>query len=675
MKAFRLSLLTLILTLLLPSLAIASGQGTISAEEALEKVHSQVDIPKDFILLAQIKSVNPPELWYLSFGEGGKTQKTLEVRLDGEEGRVIYYSISERETPVGKEVSRNDAMVVALNFMQGTFSTVEFKQWFLIPNPYDYRDKSRHQFRFRRSVNGYPFLVDLAEITVINGQVYRFNLTWTKEKPSIPEQDIMEPAEASQIFYNQEGIELGYVQVKDPEGLTGFESQLVLAFYPRLNRGYIDPSTRKVYQEWGNPYVDRSQISGPMGPPMDLVIQPKNLDQPSAQKIAEAFVSPPSNYKLLSSSSYRDLWEFRYGVDNMRTEGYDIAVDRKTGEIKSYYKVEAPDKEKQGKITRIQAKERALAYIKKTLPNRLHQLADIKDFTSDSQLLSDRHQFYFPMIINGLPLRSCGVTVNVDGEGQVTSHEARLWSGPVPTAKATISEDEAKKIFDRRLLKPLTYVKTSHKDPFLAYRIGELYGSAISLEASTGDIINYDGRFPQEEELVLANENHWAAKELRRLVAMDVVNPPYDSFEPKALVTRLDFVKFLARSLRINPLYPEVPRFSDVSRSTYYYGYVEAMADKNIVLGSAGQFKPNANITREEIAVILSRVLGDKAQDPAEEISFKDARKVSPWAKEGVEKALRQGLIKGDTKGNFNPKSNITSAELVVLLSRLIDQI
>ena len=50
---------------------------------------------------------------------------------------------------------------------------------------------------------------------------------------------------------------------------------------------------------------------------------------------------------------------------------------------------------------------------------------------------------------------------------------------------------------------------------------------------------------------------------------------------------------------------------------------------------------------------------------------FNDEDKISAWAKDAVERVYDMGLMVGDTKGNFNPKSAITREELAVVISRL----
>jgi len=54
------------------------------------------------------------------------------------------------------------------------------------------------------------------------------------------------------------------------------------------------------------------------------------------------------------------------------------------------------------------------------------------------------------------------------------------------------------------------------------------------------------------------------------------------------------------------------------------------------------------------------------------DVNFKDKKEMSQWSKEGIEYVYRQGLFKGDENGNFNPKANITFDEMALILKRIL---
>lgn len=57
-----------------------------------------------------------------------------------------------------------------------------------------------------------------------------------------------------------------------------------------------------------------------------------------------------------------------------------------------------------------------------------------------------------------------------------------------------------------------------------------------------------------------------------------------------------------------------------------------------------------------------------------EKTVFKDEKDISKWAKDAVKKVSDAGIMNGDTLGNFNPKKNITREEVAVIVAKLIDK-
>lgn len=52
--------------------------------------------------------------------------------------------------------------------------------------------------------------------------------------------------------------------------------------------------------------------------------------------------------------------------------------------------------------------------------------------------------------------------------------------------------------------------------------------------------------------------------------------------------------------------------FTDVSENSPFYPFIKEMADKGIMKGQDGKFRPKDSVTREEMAVIISRLLALK---------------------------------------------------------------
>lgn len=82
-----------------------------------------------------------------------------------------------------------------------------------------------------------------------------------------------------------------------------------------------------------------------------------------------------------------------------------------------------------------------------------------------------------------------------------------------------------------------------------------------------------------------------------------------------------------------------------------------------------GTFRPDAPITRQELAVMVARAL-DEA-DPGT-VNFTDAEAIEDWATVPVAQAAAMGIVTGFEDGTFRPQETATRAQAAVMLSRLV---
>lgn len=111
--------------------------------------------------------------------------------------------------------------------------------------------------------------------------------------------------------------------------------------------------------------------------------------------------------------------------------------------------------------------------------------------------------------------------------------------------------------------------------------------------------------------------------------------------------------------------------FADVSEGMWYNKSVATMAKLGIVKGRpAGTFDPGAPITRGEFAAICARFGAGLADGDS---SFTDIS--GHWAEAEIEHAAALGWIMGYSDGTFRPDSYITRAEAITMINRVLCRI
>ena len=290
-----------------------------------------------------------------------------------------------------------------------------------------------------------------------------------------------------------------------------------------------------------------------------------------------------------------------------------------------------------------------------------------------------------------------GTTVNVigtyNGWGQINYNNTTAWASMdylKPKAKevtVTFDGNGATPSFTSRVYTAGSYFGTmptaSKANRVLA---GWANGSTVYTEAS---VVPAAGTLALKAKwgvltFVDVDEDAWYAKNVENgtnlgLFAVDVY------FNPNAYTTRAQFITVLGREYERESGTTIVGTgnggFSDVIPGTYYARYVVWGQRNGIVAGYGnGKFGTNDNVTREQLATFLFRMAKKtgltsetKSYSTALLSRFKDSGNVSDYAKQAMCWAVDVGILVGDDKGNLNPKSPATRAEMATMFVRYVN--
>lgn len=170
---------------------------------------------------------------------------------------------------------------------------------------------------------------------------------------------------------------------------------------------------------------------------------------------------------------------------------------------------------------------------------------------------------------------------------------------------------------------------------------------------------------------------HWSQQDVELLASKLIVQGTADnSFTPDNPITRAEFAALLVRALGI-PASGKAVSYRDVTHDDWFSGAVGAASAAGLVDGfEDGSFKPQALITREQMAVMLARALkaAGKPQTGAAAglASYSDKHKVSAWAQDALRHALETGIIGGMTDTTLEPAQHASRAQAAVMLKRLL---
>lgn len=186
-----------------------------------------------------------------------------------------------------------------------------------------------------------------------------------------------------------------------------------------------------------------------------------------------------------------------------------------------------------------------------------------------------------------------------------------------------------------------------------------------------------------EEFTDVGTSYSWAAASVEFLAAQGVAQGSNGKYRPSAYITRGDFMLMLYRAFLEDEHKNDsiTSNFSDVTKGTTTYSketyQAVGVAKKlGIAQGTNGKFNPKSYITRQEAMTLIYRTLDEVNYDLEYTVStstssFKDYSSVASYAKTAISDLIGHGIVIGNNN-KINPTSNITRAEMAVILHRVL---
>ena len=253
-----------------------------------------------------------------------------------------------------------------------------------------------------------------------------------------------------------------------------------------------------------------------------------------------------------------------------------------------------------------------------------------------------------------------------DGQTNITYDESKYWLnlGFVENAEGEVSlaGQRVRKFVDGDTYKTVLALENSE------WRIVETSISPVYFENTidTGKDDYYPIIIPtiiNKDTGMLNKTDHFAY----------VIGYPDGTVHPNGQITRAEVATIFFRLLRDevrDGAFTTSNSYSDVAYGKWYNNPISTMSALGIITGYPdGTFKPNKPITRAEFAAIAARF--DETQS-GKSATFSDV--IGHWAAKEIGIAYYNDWIKGYPDGTFKPDQNITRAEAMTLINRVLER-
>lgn len=706
---------------------ISKDEAKAAAEKVLIEYFKQEIDDKKFQSRYELRSDyelpgNP--IWEI-YWDYNSSDKGLHIRavIDGTTGKVLDINRHEyvfgQDQPAVAAISEEEARKTAVEFLQ-KINPAEFKEVKPVEDSmnmyYGGYYPRNYYFRYVRMVNDIEFERNYinVEIDGMKGTVSSYSCRWYDTLNVPAKEGIVGVEKAAEVFAKDIKMELSYLpQRKDPNFYDQKVERAKLVYVPSYAKGYVVDAKEGVMLNWrGQTTLEtktkdltQKQKEDILKSAKPAVRQSKEIDKDRAAKIMEEIIKEfmGEGYEIESMRylSGENFWETSGNhawsgqfvkKDSARRyeEGGSITINAFTEELismYSYYWYGPSPEPFEPKLDWEAAYDKAIEAIGTYFPTKIRNIQTEQTYVKHEQYIDGKlvqeqsYYFHFPRTINGIIYGQDNITVSVDIKtGQIREMRCS-WNEDLifQTAQGAMSRDAALKIFldnhEPQLIYTVFNTSEDARNPKmetkLVYRL-KAKNTAYpyyQMDAFTGKFLDFNGEEIKENgsDFKEKIKGHWAEKELSVLVSQGIIDPK--TFDPNKKLTRMEAIKLMltARSYRIY-MNQEIEdlKFTNISKTDKNYKELQMAVRYGLLENKEAVFDADAVITREEMAVLLIRLMQMENLAKIKEIyvlPFKDANKVSPDKIGYIALCKGLGLISG-SDGFFRPQDVATMAEL-----------
>ena len=170
--------------------------------------------------------------------------------------------------------------------------------------------------------------------------------------------------------------------------------------------------------------------------------------------------------------------------------------------------------------------------------------------------------------------------------------------------------------------------------------------------------------------------DHWAKNQIGNWVDQGLASGyPDGTFKPDNEISRAEFVSLVNRSFSIQNS-NEKCSFTDAKAEDWFYKDVAAAQIAGYIAGYEDKtFKPDQQISRQEVALIITRLLKlDTTGELTVLDKFADGESIPAWSQASLNAIVEKGIINGYPDETVKPFKAITRAEAIVCLNTAMNK-
>ena len=203
---------------------------------------------------------------------------------------------------------------------------------------------------------------------------------------------------------------------------------------------------------------------------------------------------------------------------------------------------------------------------------------------------------------------------------------------------------------------------------FLAFTTLMLPLSAVTAEEAAG--VSSPVFIEETQTVVVSAPSDWARESVDAANDMGITDKT-QSFNYSAPITREQFCDMIYNYIKVLGIDIESTEssFTDTDNEK-----ISALNKMGIINGKTEtEFAPNDNLTREEAAVILNRMINETIPVDVSEMYFvfDDEAEISDWASGAIQVMCNMGVMNGVGENNFAPKDSYTVEQAITTIMRV----